>query len=302
MTQSPPESQSPASNTPICLGAVGALCGESPVWDHRAGCLRWIDITAQRVHAYDPATETTTTLTLPYLVSSVLLEHGGGLLVTTARGLERLDLTTGQLEFLHNPEPDLPGNRLNDCKADPSGHLCAGTMSEGAKGPTGALYQYGSNGPERLVSGLTVSNGLGWSPDARHFYLVDSAKGEINAFDRDPQSGALSARRLLASYPLDQGKPDGLCVDQDGNLWVAFWDGARVECLSPDGALRHVVPLPVRRPTSCCFGGPDLKRLYITSAAIGLDAPDLDGGLFALDLDVAGLPTNEVRLGPLTDL
>lgn len=282
--------------TPVCVAETAALCGESPVWDSRHGVLRWVDITREAVHAFDPATGTNSTVQLPCLVSAVLLLEGSdALIVATARGLARFDPASGALDVLHDPEPDRPGNRLNDCKADPQGRLFAGSMSEGAKGPTGGLWRY-DGAAKRLVSDLIISNGLGWSPDARRFYLVDSAKGEINLFDHDPKSGALENRAVLASYAADEGKPDGLCVDQAGNLWVAFWDGARVECLSPEGEVLRRVALPVKRPTSCCFGGDDLKRLYITSAAVGIDAPDLDGGVFAMDVEVPGLPSTPVSV------
>lgn len=284
--------------TPVCVLDAGALCGESPVWDARRQVLHWVDITRETVHSFDPATGRNTTVQLPCLVSAILLtDDAGTLIVATVRGFARLDLDTGTLEHLHDPEPQIEGNRLNDCKADPRGRLFAGTMSEGAKGPTGGLWRYDGKAPQKLVSDLTITNGLGWSPDARRFYLVDSAKGEINAFDSDPDSGALRNRAELTRYTPDQGKPDGLCVDQAGNIWVAFWDGGRVECLSPEGkTLRHI-PLPVSRPTSCCFGGPDLTQLYITSAAVGIDAPDLDGGVFVLDVEVPGLPCTPVRAG-----
>lgn len=286
------------NNMPVCVANVGALCGESPVWDPRRQVLHWVDITRETVHTYDPATRTNTTIQLPYLVSAVLLmENPETLIAATARGLARLDLVTAKLDLLHDPEPELPGNRLNDCKADPLGRIFAGTMSEGAKGPTGSLWSYNGLAPQKLVSGLTISNGLGWSPDGRRFYLVDSPKGKIFAFTYDPDNGALSNQTTLAHYSPENGKPDGLCVDQAGNLWVAFWDGARVEQLSPRGEVLQQVPLPVQRPTSCCFGGPDLKQLYITSAAFGIEAPDLDGGLFTLDVEIAGLPSTPVRSG-----
>lgn len=274
-----------------CVAETAALCGESPVWDARHRVLRWVDIANHQVHAFDPATGINTTLKLPFLVSAVLLLEGSDdLVVATARGLARLNLETEQLDILHDPEPDLTGNRLNDCKADPQGNLFAGTMSEGAKGPTGSLWRYQGNDPRKLVDGLTVSNGLGWSPDARRFYLVDSAAGEIYAFDHHPESGELSNRTVLASRAPEEGKPDGICVDRNGNIWVALWDGARVECLSPEGKILRQIKLRAQRPTSCCFGGDDLKRLYITSAAIGVDTPDLDGGLFAIDVETPGLP------------
>lgn len=287
---------------PVCVAETAALCGESPVWDARHSVLRWVDITRETVHAFDPATGINTTVQLPCLVSAVLLLEGSdALIVATARGLARLDPETGTLDVLHDPEPELPGNRLNDCKADPQGRLFVGTMSEGAKGPTGGLWRY-DGATKRLVSGLTIANGLGWSPDTRRFYLVDSAQGEINVFDHDPQNGTLENRVTLARYASDQGKPDGLCVDQAGNLWVAFWDGARVECLSPNGELLRSIALPVQRPTSCCFGGDDLKRLYITSAAVGIDSPDLDGGLFSMDVEVPGLPCTPVSASAIPAL
>lgn len=278
-----------------CIAPVGAQCGESPIWDARAGCLRWVDIPNHSVHALDPNSGAVSSISLPCLVSAVLPESGcDTLIVATARGVARLDPGTGAVDWLHDPEPDATGNRLNDCKADPAGNLFAGTMSEGAKGPTGALYRYGPDGIRPVRNGLTISNGLGWSPDARRFYHVDSAPGVIRAYDHDPNTGALCDGHVLARYAPGEGKPDGLCVDSAGNLWVAVWDGARVDCLSPDGAVLRRVAVPAQRPTSCAFGGPDLRTLYITSAAIGIEAPGEDGGIFAIDLPTPGLPTNGV--------
>ncbi|KEO51370.1 SMP-30/gluconolactonase/LRE family protein [Thioclava indica] len=277
-------------------GSFGALCGESPVWDHRENLLRWVDITAHQVNAFDPATGDSHSLTLDELVSAVLLEKAGSLLVATVSGLQRLDWKSGAIEFVHNPEPGIAGNRLNDCKADPAGTLFAGTMNEGAKQSSGALYRYGAQGVSRIVSGLTVSNGLAWSPDGARFYLVDSPLGRIYSFDYNAETGVLSDQRVFKEYGAGAGKPDGICTDCEGNLWVAFWGGARIECLRVDGALLHSVPMPVSQVTSLCFGGADMKTLFVTSARIGVKQPGLDGDIFALTPPVGGLLATEVRL------
>lgn len=270
-----------------------AQCGEGPIWDHRAGLLRWVDIAGESFHAFDPASGHDETIKAPYLVSSILLEKGGGLLTTTANGLERWDSETGALELLHQPELELVENRFNDAKTDTLGRLWAGTMSKGAEAPSGSIYCYDQSGVRRVSGGYTVSNGMGWSANGRRFYFVDSIPGVIHQFVCDPGTAELSARTEFVRFDRNLGTPDGLCVDSRDNIWVAMWDGSRVIRLSPEGEVTDEITMPVRRPTSCCLGGPDLQTLYITSAASGSPDDPIAGGLFAAHVDIPGLPATE---------
>jgi sugar lactone lactonase YvrE len=151
---------------------------------------------------------------------------------------------------------------------------------------------------EQVLDGLTLPNGLAWSPDGRVFYLVDTIAGEVNAFDVVPGTPAPANRRLLARFPQRTGMPDGMTIDAQGCLWIAMWGGDRLVRLSPEGSVLLEVEMPVRQPSSCAFGGPDLDVLYVTSARDGLDLPERDpaGSVFAVrGLGVRGLPAARFR-------
>ncbi|MGQ7848546.1 SMP-30/gluconolactonase/LRE family protein [Granulosicoccus sp. 3-233] len=285
-----------------CLSAVGAIVGEGPVWDAREGLLHWVDVAAPAFHVFDPKRGEGRMIPAPYLVSAVLPASGNAMVAVTQNGLEHYDPVTGKLKTIYNPEAHLPANRFNDAKTDPAGRVWTGSMSLDASMPSGSLYRFDSVTEARAVDGgFQVSNGMDWSPDGRTFYFTDTALGVVFSYDFDPVTGALSNRSSFLSFDPADGKPDGLCVDSEGNLWIAIWDGWRVACYDANGQLKRVIDLPVPRPTSCCFGGEDGKRLFITSASIRLPASVLEeaplsGALFAIDVDVAGQPVTEVVL------
>lgn len=279
-----------------CVLPWGAHLAEGPVWSDAEQKLYWVDILAPSVNRFDPVTRSNEEIKLPRLISAVAPRQGGGLVALTQDGLESLDFDTATLAPIVDPEADIPDNRFNDGKCDRQGRLWAGTMCLDARRSTGALYRIDPDGNwQRFVGGLTVSNGLDWSPDGRTFYFVDSAPGRIYAFDFDSNKGTISRQRVFAEIAPASGRPDGIAVDAEGCLWCAVWDGWCVNRYAPDGSLIEEIRLPVPRPTSVCFGGPDLKTLFVTSARIRLpsrilaDAP-FSGGLFALPVDVPGLP------------
>jgi sugar lactone lactonase YvrE len=202
----------------------------------------------------------------------------------------------GTRHTLATLEPGLPDNRLNDAKCDPAGRLWAGTMAMSEAQPDGALYRIDGDGvTERVVSGLTVSNGLDWSPDATRMYLNDSPTRRVDVFDHDPATGAVSGRRPFARIDPGGGFPDGLTVDAEGGVWVALFAGGQVRRYSPEGTLDAVVPLPVTNVTSLTFGGPDRADLFVTTAKHHLDpaqraAQPLAGAVFVLRPGVRGRP------------
>lgn len=285
-----------------CLVQAGNVVGEGPVWDARSGLLRWVDAPAPAIHSYDPATGQTATAKSPNLVGAILPADDGECLLVTKQGLERIDLATSEVQHIYNPEEHLPGNRFNDAKTDRKGRVWSGSMSLDASLPSGSLYCFDTPYSARAVDGgFQVSNGLGWSPDDRIMYFVDSGVGTVYRYDFDLEAGTGANRRVFLQFQPEEGKPDGLTVDSAGNVWVALWDGWRVACYSAEGKLLREVDLPVPRPTSCCLGGPDLKTLFITSASIRLPAAVLEeaplsGSLFAIDVDIPGQPTVEVRI------
>jgi sugar lactone lactonase YvrE len=271
-----------------CIAPIGCVLGEGPVWDARAGRLLWVDIKDPAVFAFDPASREIKRWAMPARLGAIGLRERGGLVGAFKNGFAFIDLDTGAVTPIADPEAHLPGNRFNDGKVDPLGRFWAGSMDDSEQAPSGHLYRLD---PDRLIERFEISfvctNGIDWSGDGRTLYFVDTVGRIIYAWDFNMAEGRLGERRVFARVPADQGYPDGLAVDAEDHVWGAHWDGARITRYRPDGTIERVVALPVPRGTSCCFGGPDLATLYVTSASIGLDeaarrAAPLSGGVFAI--------------------
>ncbi len=281
-----------------CVLPWGAQLGECPVWSPTEQRVYWVDILHPAVYRFDPQTGHNEVCELNKLVSAVLLAEDERLLVASQDGMEWLHFDEARLETWVHPEEGIRENRLNDAKVAPGGSIWVGSMRLDASKPSGGLYRITSDkNVERKAADITVSNGLGWSPDNRTFYFVDTIPGLIYAYDCAPDVGTLTNRRVFVSIPEAEGRPDGLAVDCEGGVWCAIWDGWRVNRYAPDGSLDRVIDLPVPRPTSVTFGGQDLDILYITTARTRLprstliEAP-LSGGLFACTPGVKGLPSH----------
>lgn len=282
---------------PRCIQPANAVLGEGPTWNSAEGALYWVDIQRPAIFRFDPNKGQTGHWPMPRPVGCVVSTRSAGRLAfADAHGFGFLDLAAGSIERTVDPERDIPANRFNDGKVDRKGRFWAGTIDDRKFGPTGNLYRLDPNGAvHRQASGFCCSNGLGWSPDDRLMYFTDSMVRKIWAYEFDASSGELGERRVFASFADDDGVPDGLAVDAEGFVWSAMWDGWRLVRFAPDGKVDREVRMPVQRPTSCMFGGPDLRTLYVTSAAVGLDGPALQrgplaGALFALECQVPGLP------------
>jgi sugar lactone lactonase YvrE len=271
-----------------------ARLGEGPVWDERTESLFWIDILNYRVHQFFPDRGTGPVFEVGDLVGCIALTHSDTLLVALRHGLARLDLTTGEVEHLVEVEKGKPDNKLNDGKPDAQGRFWFGSFSQNEG--EAALYRYDPDGSLHVMQdGMTGSNGLGWSPDGRTFYLTESGEKKIYAFDFDAAAGEIRDRRVLVDLSDGDPTPDGLSVDEEGCVWSAQFDGAGVIRFAPDGRELSRLELPVKRTTSCAFGGPERKQLYVTTASVGLSEQEIDenfhsGDLFCVSLDVAGLP------------
>ncbi|MCM0018363.1 MAG: SMP-30/gluconolactonase/LRE family protein [Tagaea sp.] len=282
-----------------CVAAAGNILGESPIWDSRRQILWWVDIHALKLHSFTPSTGAHGISTLPEQVGSIGLRQNGGLVASTRLGFRFFDPAVGRMEPVTSPSDDpLAGRfdlRFNDGRCDRFGRFWAGTVQEKRVLGGAALYRLDADRRCHLMAdGVTVSNGLSWSPDDRTMYFADSQAREIYAYDFDGPSGSLGARRVFARYRPDDGIPDGATVDAEGYLWSAGIGGGRLLRYAPDGRLDREIPMPVTQPTSCTFGGPDLATLYVTSATVRLTAEDkakqpLAGALFALDVGVRGL-------------
>ena len=279
-----------------CVQQANAILGEGPSWDSAAGLLYWVDLKRPAILRWDPRQGQTGLWPLKRPVGFAAPAKSGRLIFADSEGLAFLDLESGETERLIDPESHLPGNRFNDGKVDRSGRVWAGTMDDNCVEPTGSLYRLDPDKSlHRMDTGFICSNGIGWSPDNRIMYFTDSKIRTIWTYEFDAATGNLGERRVFATLSSDDGMPDGLTVDSEGFVWSAIWDGWRVIRFAPDGSIDREVKMPVQRPSSCMFGGSDLRTLYITSACVELQWSDLKNGplagsLFALEPGVAGLP------------
>jgi sugar lactone lactonase YvrE len=276
-----------------CIADVHALLGEGPVWVAREAALYWLDIKGRSVFRLgdDGAFSEWPT---PMRVGSIAPRKSGGFIAGTEDGIAIIDPAADRFEVVANPEEALPANRFNDGKVDRRGRFWAGTMDDQERSDSGALYCIAPDLDWTLVDGnYKITNGPAFSPSGDIMFHNDSARQVTYAFDLDAEGKASNRRAFLQFGPGD-GYPDGMTVDADGCLWIAFWDGWCVRRYSRDGEWIETVRMPVQRPTSCAFGGRDLDRLYITSASIDLDESALKmqpnaGGLFMLTPGVRGL-------------
>jgi sugar lactone lactonase YvrE len=249
-----------------------ATLGEGPTWDADAQRLIWIDILGSRVHTYEPGSGRRTVLVTEQHVGAAKPRTGGGLVLNLRDGVALYDPEEPDgFRWLHREV--VPGRRANDAAVAPDGSLWAGTMRYDEAPGGGNLARFTADGTvEVVLDDVAVSNGTGWSPDGSRMYYIDSPTRRIDVFDIGDDQRPVN-RRQLAAIEDGAGFPDGLTVDADGCVWVALWDGAAVRRYTPSGELDRVLPLPVRRPTACAFGGSDLTDLYITTARTGLEEP-----------------------------
>jgi sugar lactone lactonase YvrE len=276
------------TGTPVPLPVPAAMLGEGPCWDGATGALYWVDIPADRVHRLD-GDGAHRSWDVGQTAAAVVLRSSGGLVLAARDGFLTLDPVTGTVASLVTL--GLPEDcRLNDGACDQAGRFFAGSMADDEAPGRGTLYCLDpDHSVAEVIPQVTISNGIGWSPDGGRMYYVDSATRRVDVMDYDPATGAIADRRLLAAIDAGDAMPDGLAVDTEGCVWVALWDGGAVLRFGPDGRLRHSLELPVPRVTSCAFGGPDLETLYITTAA----GPGCSGGdLFSAVAGVAGLTTH----------
>lgn len=274
--------------------ALNSEVAEGPIWSVAEGCLYYLDISGELVHRFYPMKNTVEHCVLIQPISSLVLCADGKLLIFTQRGIAHLDFESGEQTPWCNNINVGEGNRFNDAKLDQHGRLWAGSMCMDLSQASGQLVSISVQKQTKLhASGFTVANGLDWSPDGKTFYLVDTYKRKIYAYDFDLELGAISNRREFVAFLDSDGKPDGICVDAQGYVWCAVWDGWSIRRYAPDGSLERKLCLPVQRPTSVAFGGGDLETLYITTARCGLSKSELykapwSGHLLAYSADVKG--------------
>ena len=273
-----------------------AEVGEGPIWDPGTQTLVWVDITGAAVHRFDPATGQNVRMDVGVDVGAIAVRASGGLVMAAADGFRSLE-TDGSQTLLAEVGADDPAMRMNDGKCDRHGRFWAGTMAYDETGPAGSgkLYRLDLDLSVRpVLDGVSISNGIDWSPDDRLMYFIDSRTQQVDVFDFDLDDGAITNRRTLIEVDSGIGFPDGMTVDANGDLWVALWGGSRVMHYAPDGAARGMVRFPVSQTSSCAFGGTDAMDLYVTSAARGIseEAEPEAGSLFRARPGAAGQAPN----------
>ena len=273
------------------------LCkvGEGPVWDVTEQALYYIDILAQKVFRWDPASGDLKRWDVPEMIGSMALREQGGAIVALVDGIHTLDFETGDVAPFALMDPANPDTQLADGKVDRAGRFIFGTSHRQAREPIGGLYSLSLDGAiTQLDEGLVLGNGPCWSPDNSTLYHADSMRHLIYAYDYDMETGGVANRREFFETSAYGPIPDGATVDTEGNLWVAICEGGVVLCLSPAGKVEQVIEMPTHLPASCMFGGPELDRLYVPSinpTFLGREAAPLDGALFVIEgLGATGLP------------
>ena len=287
-----------------CVLDAKAGLAEGPHWWAEKGVLLWVDIEASRVGLFDPVARSNRFLDLPSHVGAVVPTTAGDLVAATAQGFVRLDPDSGVVTALHDPEPGRSEHRFNDGKCDPWGRFWAGTMAYDFSPGAGSLWRLNNDFSCSLQwQELTISNGLAWSLDRRFLYLIDSPTLTVMAFPLTSTGGLADHPTTCITIPAEwDALPDGMCIDAEGKLWIALFGGSAVTRWDPqDGRLMQTVELPCCQVTSCCFGGPDLDQLLITTARRGLDAQALGdqplaGGLFQLSLGMKGCRSEMFRV------
>jgi D-xylonolactonase len=279
-----------------CIADVAAVLGEGPCWVAREQALYWVDIEGAKLFRWAEG-EDARTIELPFPLGSIASRARGGFVGAGRDGFYGIGEDYA-LTLIGDPEPDRPGNRFNDGKVDRQGRFWAGTMDAAEKQDSGALYRLDIDlGMVRIDDGYRVTNGPAFSLDGRTIYHTDSARQIVYAFELG-KDGNVSHRRAHLQFGEGDGFPDGMTVDSEDCLWIAFWDGWCVRRFSPDGARIAEIAIPVARPTSVAFGGADLDTLFVTSASRGLSESERAGqprcgGLFSVRPGVAGVAEAE---------
>jgi len=268
--------------------------GEGPIWSADTNSVTWTDITQNTFHTADIDTGKTMSFGVPSMVGAIAHSKEGGYIAATQKGFARIGVD-GKYSPLHSFLPD--DMRMNDGKVDPSGRFWAGSMALSFEKGRGSLYVLEKDNSYRsILDDITLSNGMGWSPDAQYFYYIDSVPGVLKRFDYDLYTGHISNPKDLITFDSSSGIPDGMSMSSDGKIVIALWDGGRIEIYEPSGEKVSEITLGVSRPTSCTFAGPNRDILIVSTASQGIDQADepLAGKILAVTgTGLSGLPTQQ---------
>ncbi|XP_034341238.1 regucalcin [Arvicanthis niloticus] len=265
-----------------CVLRENYRCGESPVWEEASNSLLFVDIPSKNICRWDSVSNRVQRVAVDAPVSSVALRQLGGYVATIGTKFCTLNWEDQSVFVLATVDEDKKNNRFNDGKVDPAGRYFAGTMAEETAPAVlerhqGSFYAlFPDHSVKKYFDQVDISNGLDWSLDHKILYYIDSLSYTVDAFDYDLQTGQISNRRIVYKMEKDEQIPDGMCIDAEGKLWVACYNGGRVIRLDPETGKRlQTVKLPVDKTTSCCFGGKDYSEMYVTCARDGLSAEGL---------------------------
>jgi sugar lactone lactonase YvrE len=279
------------------------LLGETPIWSVEEQAIYWIDVRNPMVYRLHPASGARKSWPIETEIGSIGFGPPGKLVAGLRTGFALIDLGTGKHEILADPEGKgrLNPVRLNDGKVDPAGRFWCGGMHDPGMQPLSTLYRLDADRTVHAIEkGIRISNGLAWTVDGRKMFFCDSLSREMRVFDYDPRTGERANGRVFFTVPEGEGVPDGATVDAEGCMWSARMRGGRVVRYDPKGQPMLTVALPTPLVTACCFGGPNLDTLYVTTASGRMTREQLAadphaGNLFAIDAGVKGLP--ERRFG-----
>ncbi|WP_416148368.1 SMP-30/gluconolactonase/LRE family protein [Salipaludibacillus sp. HK11] len=279
-----------------------ATLGEGPCWLSESNKLIWVDINGYSVNLFDPATGTNQSHDIGQYVGAAVVREKGGLLLALYHGFYFYDLETKQLTAVGDPESDIETNRFNDGKCDPEGRFWAGTMVLDGEPGDANLYRMNKDlNVERLISGVTISNGMAWNIEKETMYYIDTPTKKIRSYDFLMKTGEITNHQTAITISEGMGSPDGMTIDEEGMLWVAFFGGWKVIRFDPEtGESLTEISVPASQVTSCAFGGEQLNELYITTARIGLSDEELEkqphaGGVFRVKLDIKGAPSYQFK-------
>ena len=294
---SPHVTASVASDTPQCVVRARNVIGESPIWLAESGVLVWADIESRRVYRYDARSGQVQEIPVDFDITALVPTSRGDWIAASRTGLYRVGTDFDWTRRIGDPEESRDGIRLNDSVADQCGRLWTGSLNESnLESADGRLYRLGHDlSISAADQGFAVANGVCMSPDRTRLYAVDMFHGDIRRYDHNPETGQIGPPSVWVHIDESEGKPDGLCCDREGGVWVCHWGGGCVSRFDPAGRLSHRIQLPVSQPTRCTFGGADLTELYICSARFELTpeahaAEPEAGGLFRVRVPWAGLP------------
>jgi len=292
----PEEAVNMLKNQAVLEYEIKPQLGEGSFWNYKTQELYWIDILSNELHIYNPKTKTDRFLSTPSNIGTFVPIDANKAVVALQDGIYIIDTNSGETTLLSDVERDIPSNRFNDGKCDPSGRFWVGSMAYDQAPKAANLYMIDGTGEATLkLDSVTISNGIVWTKDKSTMYYIDTPTSEIKAFDYDDASRAISNMRVAIKVSDTLGFPDGMAIDEHDQLWVGMWNGNAVVCFDPKtGGVVSKIEVPAHNVTSCAFGGKDLDTLFITSASIDMTDDEkakypLAGSLFKAVPGVKGV-------------